>query len=103
MTITTTSQYEQHLRAIFDLPLGHTEAILPSAMVNLLGEEGYSGIAQYEGLDKVMDEKGVNVHLYGKKLTKPFRKMGHVTLIGKDVEKLKQKVEFVKKTLKVIA
>lgn len=98
-----TSQYEQHLRAIFDLPLGNTEAILPSAMVNLLGEDGHTGTAQYEGLEQVMSEKGVHVHLYGKKLTKPFRKMGHVTLIGDNPEALKAKVEFVKKTLKVIA
>ena len=98
-----TSQYEQHLRAILDLPLGNTEAILPSAMVNLLGEDGHTGIAQYEGLEEVMAEKGVHVHLYGKKFTKPFRKMGHVTIIGDEAEALKAKVEFVKKTLKVIA
>ncbi|MEL7005603.1 MAG: ATP-grasp domain-containing protein, partial [Bacteroidota bacterium] len=98
-----TSQYEQHLRAIMNLPLGNTEAILPSAMVNLLGEDGYKGIARYEGLEEVMAEKGVHVHLYGKKLTKPFRKMGHVTLIGNDISALKDKVEFVKRTLKVIA
>ncbi|QSE98106.1 5-(carboxyamino)imidazole ribonucleotide synthase [Fulvivirga lutea] len=98
-----TSQYEQHLRSIFNLPLGNTENIVPSAMVNLLGEEGYTGIAKYEGLEAVMSKKGVHVHLYGKKLTKPFRKMGHVTLRGKDIAELKETVEFVKKTLKVKA
>lgn len=98
-----TSQYEQHLRAILDLPLGNTEAILPSAMVNLLGEDGFTGIAKYSGLEEVMAEKGVHVHLYGKKFTKPFRKMGHVTIIGDDRSALKSKVEFVKNTLKVIA
>jgi 5-(carboxyamino)imidazole ribonucleotide synthase len=98
-----TSQYEQHLRAIFNLPLGDTSMILPSAMVNLLGEEGFSGIAKYEGLEEVMSTKGVHVHLYGKKNTKPFRKMGHVTVRGEDVRQLKTKVDFVKKTLKIKA
>ncbi|UII33872.1 5-(carboxyamino)imidazole ribonucleotide synthase [Fulvivirga ulvae] len=98
-----TSQYEQHLRAIFDLPLGNTEALIPSAMVNLLGEDGYTGQAKYEGLDDVMRQKGIHIHLYGKKLTKPFRKMGHVTIIDEDIIALKEKVNFVKQTLKVIA
>jgi 5-(carboxyamino)imidazole ribonucleotide synthase len=98
-----TSQYEQHIRAIFNLPLGDTAIILPSAMVNLLGEEGYTGIAKYEGLDEVMAKKGVHVHLYGKKSTKPFRKMGHVTLRDNDNNQLKANVDFVKNTLKVKA
>lgn len=98
-----TSQYEQHLRAIFNLPLGDTTEVLPSAMVNLLGEDGYTGLAKYEGLEEVMKQKGVHIHLYGKKLTKPFRKMGHVTIVEKDVAALKEKVQFVKQTLKVIA
>lgn len=98
-----TSQYEQHLRSIFNMPLGDTSALLPSAMVNLLGEEGFSGTAKYEGLQEVLAQKGVHVHLYGKKLTKPFRKMGHVTIVDENVDTLKQKVDFVKNTLKVIA
>ncbi|MEQ8924961.1 MAG: 5-(carboxyamino)imidazole ribonucleotide synthase [Fulvivirga sp.] len=98
-----TSQYEQHLRSIFNLPLGNTDNILPSAMVNLLGEEGYTGLALYEGLEQVMSKKGVHVHLYGKKLTKPFRKMGHVTLRGENISELKETVEYVKQTLKVKA
>ncbi|HNP20180.1 MAG TPA: 5-(carboxyamino)imidazole ribonucleotide synthase [Fulvivirga sp.] len=98
-----TSQYEQHLRAIFNLPLGNTEMILPSAMVNLLGEEGYTGIAKYEGLEEVMSLRGTHVHLYGKKNTKPFRKMGHVTVRGEDVGQLKNTVDFVKNTLKIKA
>lgn len=98
-----TSQYEQHLRAILGMPLGDTTAIMPSAMVNLLGEEGYSGIAQYEGLEDVLKISGVHVHLYGKKQTKPFRKMGHVTLVDSDLESLKKKANFVKQTLKVKA
>ncbi len=98
-----TSQYEQHLRAILNLPLGNTEIILPSAMVNLLGEAGYAGDALYEGFDKVIREKGVHVHLYGKKKTKPFRKMGHVTIVDENIDQLKRKAKFVKETLKVIA
>lgn len=98
-----TSQYEQHLRSIFNLPLGNTDNILPSAMVNLLGEEGFTGVAKYEGLEEVMAKKGVHVHLYGKKLTKPFRKMGHVTLRGNDIIELRSTVDFVKNTLKVKA
>lgn len=98
-----TSQYEQHLRAIAGLPLGNTELIQPSAMVNLLGEAGYSGEALYQGFEEVLSVKGVHVHLYGKKLTKPFRKMGHVTILDNDLESLKQKANFVKETLKVIA
>ncbi len=98
-----TSQYEQHLRAIFNLPLGDTSLILPAAMVNLLGEEGYTGEAKYEGLSEVMAVSGVHVHLYGKKLTKSFRKMGHVTVVDNDIARLKEKVQLVKQTLKVVA
>jgi 5-(carboxyamino)imidazole ribonucleotide synthase len=98
-----TSQYEQHLRSILNLPLGDTSAILPSAMVNLLGEEGYSGLARYDGMEEVLKIPGIYVHLYGKKMTKPFRKMGHVTIVDADVESLKKKANFVKHTLKVIA
>ncbi|MEK6783843.1 MAG: 5-(carboxyamino)imidazole ribonucleotide synthase [Bacteroidota bacterium] len=97
-----TSQYEQHLRAILNLPFGDTAIVLPSAMVNLLGEDGYSGKARYQGLEKVLAVEGVHVHLYGKKMTKPFRKMGHVTIVDADVESLKKKVNFVKEHLKVI-
>lgn len=98
-----TSQYEQHLRAILGLPLGSTNALQPSAMVNLLGEPGYTGPAVYEGLDAVLQTPGVHVHLYGKKLTKPFRKMGHVTITDNDLETVKKKANFVKQTLKVKA
>ncbi len=98
-----TSQYEQHLRAIAGLPLGKTDLIMPSAMVNLLGEPGYSGTARYAGFEDVLSVKGVHVHLYGKKQTKPFRKMGHVTIFDEDIDSLKKKANFVKQTLKVIA
>jgi 5-(carboxyamino)imidazole ribonucleotide synthase len=98
-----TSQYQQHLRAILDLPLGDTSVIQKSAMVNLLGEEGFSGQARYNGLEEVLKIKGVYVHLYGKKLTKPFRKMGHVTIVDNDLDSLKKKANFVKQTLKITA
>ncbi len=98
-----TSQYEQHLRAILNLPFGNTSILLPSAMVNLLGEAGYSGQAIYEGMKEVLAIEGAHVHLYGKKRTKPFRKMGHVTIVDADIASLKKKANFVKEHLKVIA
>ncbi len=99
----TTSQFEQHLRAILNLPLGDTEITLPSAMVNLLGEAGFKGDAIYEGMNEVLATPGVHVHLYGKKTTKPFRKMGHVTIADRDIDSLKEKVKFVKEQLKIKA
>lgn len=96
-----TSQYGQHLRAIFDLPLGNTRSISNAIMVNLLGEKGYEGLANYEGLNDILKLDGVYVHLYGKKFTKPFRKMGHVTIIDNDREKAIEKARFVQQTLKV--
>ncbi len=98
-----TSQYEQHLRAILGLPLGDTALTAHTAMVNLLGAEGHQGLAQYEGLEEVLAQRGIHVHLYGKKVTKPYRKMGHVTIIASDKTTLTEKVHFVKKHLKVIA
>jgi len=98
-----TSQFEQHLRAILNMPLGATDLITPAAMVNLLGEDGFTGEAKYEGLDRCMEMKGVYVHLYGKKLTKPFRKMGHVTITAETIDSLKTKAREIKNTLKVIA
>ena len=98
-----TSQYEQHLRAILGMPLGATDALTPSAMVNLLGEDGFTGSAIYQGLEEVMKEKGVHVHLYGKAETRPFRKMGHITITDPDPQELKRKANFVKNTLKVIS
>ncbi|MEP1096621.1 MAG: 5-(carboxyamino)imidazole ribonucleotide synthase [Cyclobacteriaceae bacterium] len=98
-----TSQFEQHLRAILNLPLGSTEAISPSAMVNLLGEEQFTGNAKYEGLEACMAMQGVYVHLYGKKQTKPFRKMGHITIVDEEIGSLKEKARNVKELLKVKA
>ncbi len=98
-----TSQFEQHLRAILDLPLGNTDLLIPSAMVNLLGEDGYTGDAKYVGMNDVLAMEGVHVHLYGKKITKPFRKMGHVTVTNQDMAQLKMNAMKVKETLKIIA
>lgn len=98
-----TSQYEQHLRAIYNLPLGACNTVLPSAMVNLLGEEGYEGPARYLGFEDIAKLPGVHVHLYGKHITKPFRKMGHVTIVDSNIERLSQTTQLVKQTLKVIA
>jgi len=96
-----TSQFEQHLRAIFNLPLGDTRIINHAVMINLLGEPGFEGLAEYEGLVDVLKLDGVYVHLYGKKITKPFRKMGHVTIVDADREKAIEKARFVQQTLKV--
>lgn len=98
-----TSQFEQHLRAVLNLPLGNTSAFMPAAMVNVLGEEGYEGEAIYQGLDIVLKEKGVFPFLYGKKTTKPYRKMGHVTILAQSIEMLKDRANFVKYNLKVIS
>ena len=98
-----TSQFEQHLRSILDMPLGPTVLHTPAAMVNLLGEEGYEGPARYEGIDDALAMKGVNVHLYGKRITKPFRKMGHVTVVADSVDELRTIVRQLQQTIKVIA
>lgn len=98
-----TSQFEQHIRAILNWPLGDTSTLWPSAMVNLLGEDGFTGDAKYEGMSEVLSKAGVHVHLYGKKITKPFRKMGHITVSDQGMNELREKVNFVKSTLKVKA
>lgn len=98
-----TSQFEQHFRAVMDMPLGNTDSRCPAAMVNLLGEEGYTGDAFLEGMDEAMSQKGVYVHLYGKKITKPFRKMGHVTILDNEIELLKKRALQIKELIKVKA
>jgi 5-(carboxyamino)imidazole ribonucleotide synthase len=97
----TTSQYEQLIRALFNLPPGDTKAISNSVMINLLGEKGYEGVAEYEGLKEVLEIEGVFIHLYGKKFTKPFRKMGHITIMDDDRQKAIEKARFVQKKIKV--
>lgn len=103
MKANATSQFEQHLRAILGLPLGDTEPHCPAILLNLLGEAGYSGEAVYEGLEETLREPGVHIHLYGKKFTRPFRKMGHLTVLAPTVEEVKTKAESVKNRLRIIA
>jgi len=98
-----TSQFMQHLRAVLGLAPGDTSILRPSVMVNLLGEEGHTGEARYEGLEKVLSWKGVSVHLYGKRFTKPFRKMGHVTIIADTLEEARAVAVWVRKTLRITA
>jgi len=95
------SQYEQHIRAITGMPLGSTRAHHAAAMINVLGEEGFEGAAVYQGLTDILKMEGVYVHLYGKTITKPFRKMGHITVIGKDVHEVKEKAKYIYQTIKV--
>jgi 5-(carboxyamino)imidazole ribonucleotide synthase len=97
------SQFEQHLRAIFNQPLGNTACLNNAVMINVLGEEGHEGPAVYQGIEKILKCPGVYVHLYGKALTKPYRKMGHVTIVDPDREKAIEKARFVQQTLKVIS
>lgn len=98
-----TSQFEQHLRSILNLPLGSTHMKSPSVMVNLLGAEGFTGPVFYEGLDKSLAIEGVKPHIYGKSMTKPFRKMGHVTVLGETLELAKAKARQVQQLLRVIS
>ena len=96
-----TNQFEQHLRAILDLPLGSTESKVGGVMVNLVGEEGYTGQVVYEHIGDIMEMKGVTPHIYGKKITRPFRKMGHVTIVNEDLSEARKTAEQVKKLIKV--
>lgn len=96
-----TSQFEQHLRAILNLPLGDTTAHTQAAMVNLLGEPAHQGLVVYEGMEQVLGMAGVHPYLYGKKTTKPFRKMGHVTILEKDFDKMVEKIKHIQKTIKI--
>ncbi len=97
------SQFDQHWRAILGLPLGDTTPFSLAAMVNILGEDSHTGDAEVQGLDKIMALKDAYPFFYGKKQTKPFRKMGHVSILAPDFENLKEKVNFVQKNLKVTA
>ncbi len=98
-----TSQFEQHLRAILNLPLGRTASKVGGVMVNLVGEEGHTGNVIYENIDNIMTMEGVTPHIYGKKQTRPFRKMGHVTIVNEDLNEARRIAEEVKKTIKVIS
>lgn len=98
-----TSQFEQHIRAILDLPLGNTDSKVAGIMVNLVGEDGYSGAVVYENIEKIMAIDGVTPHIYGKRETRPFRKMGHVTIVNQDMEKARKIAQEVKEIIKVIS
>lgn len=97
-----TNQFEQHIRAILDLPLGATENKVTGIMVNLVGAEGHTGNVVYENMETIMKLKGVTPHIYGKKQTRPFRKMGHVTIVHEDISEARKIAEKVKKTIKVV-
>ncbi len=98
-----TSQFEQHLRSILNMPLGNTDNKVAGIMVNLVGEEGYSGEVIYENMEEILAIDGVTPHIYGKKHTRPFRKMGHVTIVNEDLDKAREIAEMVKKTIRVIS
>jgi len=98
-----TNQFEQHLRAILNLPLGNTENKIAAVMVNLVGANNYNGDVHYKNIESILSIKGVTPHIYGKKITKPNRKMGHVTIINNDIEKARMLAEKVKNTIKVIS
>lgn len=97
-----TSQFENHLRAILNLPLGNTDSKVAGIMVNLVGEEGYSGQVVYENIEKIMAIDGVTPHIYGKRETRPFRKMGHVTIVNEDMTEARRVAEEVKNSIRVI-
>lgn len=98
-----TSQFEQHMRSVLNMPLGSTEMVRYGAMINLIGSEGYTGNAVYEGLDTILQFPGVHPHIYGKATTKPFRKMGHITVSAASIEEAKSIAGKIKNTLRVIA
>lgn len=98
-----TSQFENHLRAILDLPLGNTDSKVAGIMVNLVGSEGFSGNVVYENIEKILGWNGVTPHIYGKKQTRPFRKMGHVTIVNEDIDEARRIAEEVKNTIRVIS
>lgn len=98
-----TNQFEQHLRAILNLPLGKTESKVAAVMVNLVGAEGFKGDVIYKNIENIMAMEGVTPHIYGKRETRPFRKMGHVTIINQDVNKARKIAQKVKETIAVIS
>lgn len=98
-----TNQFEQHIRAILDLPLGNTDSKVGGIMVNLVGDANHEGEVVYENIEKIMKMPGVTPHIYGKKITRPFRKMGHVTIVNKDLAEARKIAEQVKNSIKVIS
>ncbi len=98
-----TSQFEQHVRSILNLPLGNTASKVAGIMVNLVGAEGFSGNVVYEGMEDILKMDGVTPHIYGKKETRPYRKMGHVTIVNNNLEEARKIAEKVKNTIRVIS
>lgn len=98
-----TSQFENHIRAILNLPLGNTDSKVAGIMVNLVGEDGFSGNVIYKNIETILGWNGVTPHIYGKKQTRPFRKMGHVTIVNQDIKEARKVAEDVKNTIRVIA
>ena len=98
-----TNQFEQHLRTVLNLPLGNTESKVAGIMVNLVGAEGHTGNVLYQNIEKAMQIDGVTPHIYGKKTTKPFRKMGHVTIVNSNIDKAREIAQKVKETIRVIS
>jgi 5-(carboxyamino)imidazole ribonucleotide synthase len=98
-----TSQFEQHMRSVLNMPLGSTKMIHPGVMINLVGEENFEGDVYYEGINDIIALEGVKVHLYGKNKTKSFRKMGHITIFDEHIDLAKTKARQVQKMIKVKA
>ena len=98
-----TSQFEQHIRSILNLPLGNSDNKVSGVMVNLVGMEDHTGPVIYKNIDKILAIKGVTPHIYGKKETRPYRKMGHVSIVNENLNKARQIAEQVKSIIKVIS
>jgi 5-(carboxyamino)imidazole ribonucleotide synthase len=98
-----TNQFEQHIRAILGLPLGKTDSKVAGIMVNLVGAEGHTGDVVYEHMDTILEMDGVTPHIYGKKQTRPFRKMGHVTIVDEDMARAREVAQKVKETINVVS
>jgi 5-(carboxyamino)imidazole ribonucleotide synthase len=98
-----TNQFEQHLRSVLNLPLGNTASTVAGIMVNLVGEEGFSGEVVYQNIEEILKIDGVTPHIYGKKETRPFRKMGHVTIVNSDIAIARKVAQKVKETIRVIS
>ena len=98
-----TSQFEQHLRAVLNLPLGDTKNKAAGVMVNLVGAENHTGHVVYKNIETIMGMDGVTPHIYGKKQTRPFRKMGHVTIVSDSISEARKIAEEVKKAIQVIS
>lgn len=98
-----TNQFEQHIRAILDLPLGDTKSKVAGIMVNLVGAEGHTGDVVYQNMEEILLLEGVTPHIYGKKQTRPFRKMGHVTIVNENIDEARRIAQQVKETIQVVS